>query len=225
MPNPGLNFHDPIKPISTVSGNQPLFAKDTMEAAGQTWQPGSVVQMATAGLPDGFVIASTPSNGTTQLIALGITAYKGRNYATNGQGASPVFGSIGFPGGAGAVQDVPNQPQAFSIYQGAPFVDGLAYVYQSTRDTIFRVQVDASAGTVFNYNATLIPVGSQIALAIDPNGWWYADLSHIGSGAFGDVIIVGFDSLDLVPGSTTVQQNFGHIYVVFTQATAQQFPI
>ena len=214
----GLAYHDPISVVSTISGNQEKIW-NYLEAAGQTFQPGTVVQKSTSGGSSGFIIASTPSNGSTQLVALGVTALRGKNLATNGAGASPVFGSIGYPGGQGAVQDVVNQPAAYSIYHGAPFVAGLTLVYVATLDTIFRVQVDASSGAT--YNATTALIGSTIALAKDANGWWYADLAEVNAGSYNDVNVVGIDPLDLVPGSTTTQQNFGHIWVVFTTAVIQ----
>jgi hypothetical protein len=214
MANPGLSYHLPITPVSTISGNDPKMM-DYMEASGQTWQPGTVVYMNGSG----YVAASTPSNGSTQLVALGVVALKGRNYSSNGQGASPVYGSIGYPGGAGAVQDVINQPNAYSIYHGAPFLDGLAMVQIANLDTVFEIQVDSSSGST--YNATNALIGSTIALAKDANGWWYADLHQINQSSYNDVNVVGLNPLDLNSGSTTTQQNYGRIWVVFNTATIQ----
>jgi hypothetical protein len=218
MANPGLTTHQPIGVVSTISGNQEKIW-NYLEGSGQTFQPGTVVQKATTGGSSGYIIASSPSNGSTQLVALGVTALKGKNLASNGAGASPLYGSIGYPGGAGAVQDVVNQPSAYSIYHGAPFVDGLTLVYVATLDTIFEVQVDASASST--YNATTSLIGSTIALAKDGNGWWYADLAEVNAGSYNDVTVVGINPLDLVAGSTTTQQNYGRIWVVFTTAVIQ----
>jgi hypothetical protein len=218
MANPGLSYHLPITPVSTISGNQEQ-TNNYQEAAGQSFQPGTVVQLSTSGPSQYYVIGSTPSNGSTQLVALGVTALKGKNLGTNGAGASPLYGQIGYPGGAGAVQDVVNQPNAYSIYHGAPFLDGLTLVYQANLDTIFEVQVDASSGGT--YNATINLIGSTIALAKDGNGWWYADLHEVNAGSYNDVVVVGINPLDLVAGSTTTQQNYGRIRVQFTSATIQ----
>lgn len=218
MANPGLSYHLPITVVSTISGNQEKIW-NYLEAAGQTFQPGTVVQKSTTGGTSGYIIASSPSNGSTQLVALGVTALRGKNLATNGAGASPVYGSIGYPGGQGAVQDVVNQPDAYSIYHGAPFVDGLSLVYVATLDTIFEVQVDAASGGT--YNATTALIGSTIALAKDANGWWYADLGKVDTGSYNDVNVVGINPLDLVAGSTTTQQNYGRIWVAFNTAVIQ----
>lgn len=214
----GLSTHLPMQVVSTISGNQEKIF-DYLEASGQTWQPGTPVQKSTSGGTSGYIIASTPSNGSTQLIALGVTALKGRNYGTNGAGASPLFGSTGYPGALGAVQDVVNQPNAYSIYHGAPFADGLAVVYVATLDTIFEIQVDNSTGST--YNATTSLIGSTIALNKDGNGWWYADLAEVNAGSYNDVNVVGINPLDLVAGSTTTQQNYGRIWVVFNTAVIQ----
>ena len=224
MPS-GLTFHNPIFPIGTLSGNSPKFLMDAFEASGQIFKRGAVVMVnkTAANANEGFVQTSVASTASTQVIAAGVTALPGRNYASPGQGASPLFAGIGFPGGAGAIQDVPNQPQAYSIYKGAPYVDGLAYVYQATPDTIFKVQVDNSTAATYNYSGAANPIGSTIALNIDANGYWYADLANT-AGTFADVVIVGFNELDLVPGSINVQQNFGHIYVVFNQPAIQTWP-
>lgn len=220
MANPGLNYHNPITPIGTISGNQELI-NNLLEGSGQTYQPGTPVQVATSGGNQGYTIASTPSNGTTQVIIKGITYLVGKNLPSPGFGASPAFGSIGYPGGAGAVQNIPNQPSAYSIYHGAPFVDGLTLVGIANLDTIWAVQVDASSGSTYAYNAATIPVKSTIALNIDANGWWYADLAHVNNASYADVNIVGFNTQDLVPGSLVQQQNYGTIYVVFNTSAIQ----
>src|SRR5271165_1539307 len=207
MANPGLTTHNPIFPVGTISGNQPLI-NNLLEGSGAVWQPGTPVQIATS-VKTGYTIPSVPSNGTTQVIVKGISFLPGKNLATNGAGASPPFGSIGFPGGLGATQTVPNQPSAYNIYHGAPFIDGLSLVGIANLDTIWAVQVDASSGTTYNYDASIIYVGSTIALAKDTNGWWYADLFRPNTANYADVNIVGFNVQDLVAGSTVTQQNYG----------------
>jgi hypothetical protein len=220
MANPGINYHNPIYPVSTISGNQEQI-NNLLEASGQTFEPGTPVQIATTGAPEGYVIASTPSNGSTQVVIKGFTYLAGKNLPSNGFGAAPPFGSIGFPGGAGAVQNVVNQPAAYSIYHGAPFVDGLTLVGIANLDTIWAVQVDASSGSTYNYSATAVPIGSTIALNKDGNGYWYADLANVNSASYADANIVGYNVQDLVAGSTTVQQNYGTIYVVINTKAIQ----
>jgi len=220
MANPGLNTHNPIYPVGTISGNQELI-NNLLEGSGQTFQPGTPVEVKPSSTNAGYVVASTPSNGSTQVVVKGITYLPGKNLSSAGFGASPPFGSIGYPGGLGATQTVPNQPSAYNIYHGAPFVDGLTLVGIANLDTIWAVQVDASSGGTYNYSAVTIPIGSTIGLNKDTNGWWYADLANVNSSAYADVNIVGFNVQDLVAGSTTVQQNYGTIYVVFNTTAIQ----
>ncbi len=220
MANPGLSTHNPIYPVGTISGNQEQI-QNLLEGSSQTFQPGTPVQVATSGGNEGYTIASSASNGSTQIVVKGISYLPGKNLSSAGFGASPPFGSIGYPGGLGAAQTVPNQPNAYNIYHGAPFVDGLTLVGIANLDTIWAVQVDASSGSTYNYSATAIPIGSTIGLAKDSNGWWYADLAHVNATAYADVNIVGFNVQDLTAGSTTSQQNYGTIYVVFNTSAIQ----
>lgn len=208
-----LTAHLPIIPVSTLSGNQE-YTRDLPEGSGQTFLPGTPVSLSS-----GNVIAWTGTPNYSPGNILGITALRGKNLASAGAGASPVFGSIGYPGGLGAVQDVINQPAAYSIYHGAPFTDGLAIVSLATLDTVFEVQVDASSGTT--YNATTALVGTQIGLTVDATGYWYADLAKTTVGTNAVASVVGLNPLDLVPGSTTTQQNNGRIRVVFVYNVIQ----
>jgi hypothetical protein len=215
-----LSTHNPIYPIGTISGNQELI-NNLLEGSGQTFQPGTPVQIKTSSTNEGYVVASTPSNGSTQVVVKGITYLVGKNLSSSGFGAAPPFGSIGYPGGLGAVQNIQNQPNAYSIYHGAPFVDGLTLVGIANLDTIWAVQIDASTGSTYNYNATTTPIGSTIALNKDGNGWWYADLANVNNASYSDVNIVGYNAQDLVAGSTVQQQNNGTIYVVFNTSAIQ----
>lgn len=213
-----LTTHLPIIPVSTLSGNQEKI-QHFLEAAGQTFNPGTPVSLGTGGSA-GFVVAysGTPTYGPPGNI-LGITALRGINLATNGAGAAPVFGSVGFPGGQGAVNDVINQPAAFSIYHGAPFVDGTTTVDVATQDTIFEVQVDASTGST--YAATTALIGTSVGLTVDGNGFWYADLAKVTVGTNAVAVIVSLNPLDFVPGSTTTQQNNGRVRIVFAATVIQ----
>jgi hypothetical protein len=207
-----LTTHLPIIVVSTLSGNQEKI-QNFLEASGQTFVQGTPVVLNGSGFTT--AISGTPGAGTV----LGISNLRGKNLATNGAGASPVFGSIGYPGGLGAVQDVINQPAAYSIYHGAPFVDGLTNVALATLDTIFEFQVDASTGST--YNATNALIGTAVGLTVDASGYWYADLAKNTSGTNTYITVVSLNPLDLVPGSTTTQQNNGRIRGVFQTAVIQ----
>ena len=210
-----LTTHLPIVAVSTISGNQEKI-QNFLEHSGETWQPGTPVSLDGSG----FVIpySGTPTYGPPGNI-LGITNLAGANLASSGQGASPNFGSIGFPGGAGAVQNVPNQPNAYSIYHGAPFVNGLSNVAVATQDTIFEVQVDASSGAT--YNATNSLIGTSVGLTVDSSGFWYADLAKSTVGTNAVAVIVSLNPEDLVVGSTVTQVNNGRVRVVFAATVIQ----
>jgi hypothetical protein len=210
-----ISTHLPIVPVSTLSGNQEKI-QHFLEAAGQTFSPGTPVSLN--GSANTIAYSGTPTYGPPGNI-LGITALRGINLATAGAGASPVFGSVGFPGGQGAVNDVINQPAAFSIYHGAPFVDGTTTVYLATQDTIFEVQVDASTGSTFA--ATTALIGTSVGLTADGNGFWYADLAKVTVGTNAVAVIVSLNPLDFVPGSTTTQQNNGRVRIVFAASVIQ----
>jgi hypothetical protein len=221
MANPGLTTHLPIIPVKTISGNQEFFLYNAMEASGMTFVQGTPVQKATSGGKSGYWINSTPSNGSTQVIIGGISYLAGNNFATNGAGVSPPFGSIGFPGGPtyGSVQ---NQSAAVNVLHGAPFLNGLITGGQANLDTIWEIQVDASSGGT--YNATNTLVGSTIGLNIDSSGFWYADLANINNSSYADANVVGLNPLDYVAGSTTTQQNYGRIWFVLTTKVIQPTP-
>ena len=210
-----LTSHTPIIPVSTLSGNQPKI-QNYLEAASINVLAGTPVSLNGSG--DVIAYTGTPTYGPPGNI-LGIIATHGKNLASAGLGASPTFGSIGQPGGLGAVQDVVNQPNAYSIYHGAPYADGLSLVYVATQDTIFEVQVDASSGTT--YNATNSLIGTSIGLTVDSSGYWYGDLakSTVGTNAVG--VIVSLNPQDLVVGSTTTQVNNGRVRIVFAAAVIQ----
>jgi hypothetical protein len=210
-----ISTHLPIVDVSTLSGNQEKF-QHFLEAAGQTFSPGTPVSLNGSG--NTIAYSGTPTYGPPGNI-LGITSLRGINLATAGAGASPVFGSVGFPGGQGAVNDVINQPSAFSIYHGAPFVDGTSTVAVATQDSIFEAQVDASTGST--YAATTALIGTSVGLTADGNGFWYADLAKVTVGNNAVAVIVSLNPLDFVPGSTTTQQNNGRVRIVFAASVIQ----
>ena len=138
------------------------------------------------------------SRGMVSTIAnaiLGITALAGQNLGTNGAGAPPTFGSIGFPGGSPTVPPhPPNQPSAVNLVAGTPFVTGQTLVYKAVLDSIFRFQVDASSAST--YNATTALIGTYIGLTADGNGTWYADLAKSTVNSNAVIRIIGLDALD-----------------------------
>lgn len=210
-----LSYHLPIGAVSTLSGNQEKI-QNILEGASQTFVQGTPVILNGSG----NTIAATAGTGGSQVTYYGISALRGKNLASAGLGASPLYGGINPPWGQGALQDVQNQSAAYSIFHGAPFLDGLTLVQLATADTIFEAQVDASTGST--YNATTSNIGSAFGLSKDSNGFWYVDLGKTGSNYL-DVYIVSLNPLDLVAGSTTTQQNNGRVRFVFG-STAIQVP-
>ncbi len=210
-----LSTHLPIVAVSTISGNQEKI-QNFLEASGQTFLQGTPVYLNGSNYAAAWT--GTPSYGPPGNI-LGFSNLVGKNLASNGAGASPVFGSIGYPGGLGATQGVLNQPNAYNIYHGAPFVDGLTNVDVATQDTIFEGMCDASSGAT--YNATNALIGTSVGLSIDSNGYWYWDLAKttVGTNAVG--VVVSLNPQDFVVGSTTTQVNNGRIRVVLAAAVIQ----
>jgi hypothetical protein len=208
-----LSTHLPIVAVSTISGNQEHIF-NYLEGSGQTFNNGTPVVISS-----GAVIAATSPLSTTNLTC-GIAKYPGHNLASAGKGASPVFGSIGFPGGSPTVGSVPNQSSAVNLPHGAPFVDGLMPVAQSVLDTIFEVQVDNSTGSSFT--ASTSDVGKYAALVTDANNWWYLDRNTINAAA-GTLPcrILSLNPQDLAAGSVTTQVANGRVRIQFLQAASQ----
>lgn len=208
-----LSTHLPIVPVSTISGNQEHIF-NYREGASQTFNNGTPVVISS-----GNVVASTSPLSTTNLTC-GIAAYPGHNLASAAKGASPVFGSIGFPGGAPTFGTVPNQSSAVNLPHGVPFVDGLMLVWQSVLDTIFEVQVDNSTGASFT--AGVADIGQYAALVTDANNWWYLDRNTIAATAGTlPVRILSLNPQDLAAGSTSTQVANGRVRIQFLQAASQ----
>jgi hypothetical protein len=209
-----LSTHLPIIPVQTVSGNQEEIF-NYVEGATQTFNNGTPVVISS-----GAVVASTsPLSGGTNLLA-GIAAYPGHNLASAGKGASPLYGSIGFPGGAPTFGSVPNQASAVNLLHGSPFVDGLMPTYLAVEDTIFEVQVDNSTGS--NFTASTADLGKYATLVTDANNWWYLDRNTISTtvGTL-SVVILSLNPQDLVAGSTTTQVANGRARVRFLPLVSQ----
>lgn len=208
-----LATHLPIVPVSTISGNQEQIF-DYQEGQSQTFNNGTPVVISS-----GAVIAATSPLSTTN-VTCGIALLPGHNLASAGKGASPIFGSIGFPGGAPTVGSVPNQSSAVNLPHGAPFVDGLMPTAQSVGDTIFEVQVDNSTGA--SYTASSADVGKYAALVTDANNWWYLDRNTIATtpGTL-PCRIISLNPQDLASGSSTTQVANGRVRVRFLGAASQ----
>jgi hypothetical protein len=208
-----LSTHLPIVPVSTISGNQEHIF-NYLEGASQTFNYGTPVVISS-----GAVIASTSPLSTTNVTA-GIAAYPGHNLSSAGKGASPLFGSIGSPGGAPTTGSVPNQTSAVNLPHGSPYVDGLMLVWQSVLDTIFEVQVDNSTGASFT--ASTSDIGKYVALVTDANSWWYADRNTIATtpGTL-PCRILSLNPQDLASGSTTTQVANGRYRIQFLAAASQ----
>jgi hypothetical protein len=207
-----LSVHQPIIPVYTVSGNQEQIF-NFQEGSGQTFKIGTPVVISA-----GAVVASTSPLSSTNLTC-GFCAYPGHNLASAGLGASPVFGSIGFPGGSPTFGTVVNQSSAVNLLHGSPFVDGLMPVYESVEDTVFEVQVDNSTGAAFT--ASTADLGKYAALVTDATNSWYLDRNTIAAtpGTL-PCVIVSLNPQDLVAGSTTTQVPNGRVRVkVLPQAS------
>lgn len=208
-----LSTHLPIQVVQTVSGNQENIF-NYLEGATQTFNNGTPVVISS-----GSVIASTsPLSTTNQLV--GIAMYAGHNLASAGKGASPLYGSIGFPGGAPTFGSVPNQTSAVNLLHGSPFVDGLMPTQLAVEDSIFEVQVDNSTGASFT--ASNADLGKYAALVTDANNWWYLDRNTIATtpGTLA-VVIISLNPQDLVAGSVTTQVPNGRVRVRFLPGASQ----
>lgn len=209
-----LSTHLPIIVVQTVSGNQENIV-NYLEGATQTFNNGTPVQISA-----GSIVASTSPLSSTNLLA-GVAMYAGHNLASAGKGASPVFGSIGFPGGAPTFGTVPNQTAAVNLLHGSPFVDGLMPVQLAVTDSIFEVQVDNSTGASFT--ASSADLGKFATLVTDANNWWYLDRNTIATvvGATVSCEIISLNPQDLVAGSVTTQVPNGRVRIRFLRQSSQ----
>jgi hypothetical protein len=209
-----LSTHLPIIPVGTVSGNQEQMFN---------YRQGASVT-APVGVPlvisSGAVVAATSSLSTSNL-TVGISAIAGQNLASAGLGASPLWASIAFPGGAPTFGSVPNQSSAVNLPHGVPYVDGLMPVYLAVDDTIFEAQIDNSTGASFA--ASTSDLGKFATLVADgANSSWYVDRNTINA-AMGTlaIVLVSLNPQDLVAGSTTTQVNNGRIRFKFLPQVSQ----
>lgn len=209
-----LSTHLPIIPVYTISGNQEQVF-NYLEGATQTFPQGVPLVISA-----GSVVAATSALSTTNLTC-GISAVGGHNLASAGKGASPLYGSIGFPGGAPTTGTVINQSSAVNLLHGSPFVDGLMPVYQAVDDTVFEVQVDNSTGASFT--ASNADIGKYAALVADgAQSSWYLDRNTIAAtpGTLA-CVIVSMNPQDLVAGSVTTQVANGRVRIKFLPQASQ----
>jgi hypothetical protein len=203
--------HLPIIAVGTISGNQEdIF--NYLEGATQTYVGGSVVELSS-----GFVIAWDGTTVTRGI--LGVSMLPGFNLSSNGKGASPLYGNIGFPGGAPTFGSVPQQTGAVNLVHGAVFTTGLAIVQKAVADTIFEAMTDASSGGT--YNPTNASIGTQYGLTVDANGYWYVDLAKTTVGTNTVVTVQSINPQDLVVGSTTTGINNARVRFTFNQGASQ----
>lgn len=198
-----LADHQPIRAVSTSSGNTPKTLAIN-EKATQTFLLGVPVQL-NAGVVqewDGATIAAG-------IAGFGLTF--GANLASAGKGAPGAFGSVGAPGTISTFGSVLFEASAVNIAHGAPMSDGRTVFEVANDDTIFEAQVDNSAAGAF---ATLqTQLGSTFGMTKDATGHWYVDLNKTGGSAV--VVIIGFNTND------ALGTNGGRVYFQVLNASQQ----
>lgn len=141
-----------MRPVRTVSGNQPLLRRHK-EDAGETFKYGTPVQFDA----DGFVVAW---DGTTEAFGiLGIASEDGKNLTTDGVAKQLTYGSV------------PNQASAVNLARPSFDPDGKCGVFIACDDTVFYGQVGPAQ------SAAQTNVGKKYGITIDADGHWYVDLT------------------------------------------------
>jgi len=170
------NFSVPIKPVSTISGND-FRASRIIEEAGQTFFMGTPVEVKAA---DGGLQVWDGSTITAGIA--GISYEAASNLGTTGAGApAPPFGTVGVGAVAGIFGSVQNEPNAVNIAHGAPLNDGRCGLWElANSDTIFSAAF-GSTGTATTPAVT--DVGVAYGLTLDTNGYWYVDKAKTGGSA------------------------------------------
>lgn len=213
-----LANHDPIRVYQTRT-NTTEQTQSYPEGSGQTFLDGTPVMLLAGGGTAGYCKAW---DGTTLTQAIiGVAPQAGQNLSSNGAGAPPSFGSIGFPGSPTTYGTVPNQTAAVNIPAGATFSDGRTLVYQAVPETVFIAQVDNSAAGA--YTPSVSNVGLEYGLTIDATGHWYVDFNKSTVGTNTVLTIIGLYPNDLASGSATTEVAGGHVLFTFNiAATAVQ---
>lgn len=188
-----LSTHLVIQAYQTRSGNTDK-TQVINEAASQTFLEGAPVMVT-----NGFVTiwnATLGVPGPTVGIA-GFSKQPGANLASPGLGAPSLpWGSVGFPGASQTFGNVPYQPSAVNLSEGAPFSDGRNIFTEANPDTIFIGQFDNAAGAVAaDYTPVATDFMKEYGLTQDATGYWYVDKNKATVGTNTVVIIVGFDPI------------------------------
>jgi hypothetical protein len=209
-----INNHDPIFPIETISGNTEYTNGSTPELAGQTYKRGVPVQITTGGTP-GFL--QVWDGATVAAGIAGVSLQIGSNLGTNGQGApSQGFGQVT---GTKAIQtwgSVQFQPNAVNIAEGTPATDGRALFAVAQQDTIFKIQVDNTNGTVpADYTPTLnAMIGKSYGITFDASNQAFLDIAKATPGTNTVFEVLEYDQID-------GNQVNGHVHGRFILAAQQ----
>lgn len=206
-----ITNHDPITVGKTVSGNTELTKGDLGELAAQTFKRGVPVQLTAAGFVQQWD-GSTIAKGIA-----GIGLQIGQNLPSNGFGAPPLgFGQVTGPKAIQTWGSVQFQANAVNIALATPASDGRTLFAVANLDTIFRIQVDNTAGSTSN---NYIPnqnnmAGNQFGITFDASGQAFLDISKNTVGTNTVFEVMEYDQVD----GNLVN---GHVFGRFTQAAAQ----
>lgn len=197
MAGPALTTHAIIEPVETL--NNTTERTDVQpEKAGKQFKEGVPVMLDATGFViewDGVSFVGGVGTGIA-----GVSRQPGANLGSDGAGApSKPYGSVGFPGTSDTFGSVGFQPNAVNIAEGAPPSDGRTVFAVASHETIFKGQVDNSAGNVAaDYTPTQAMIGQEFGLTKDANGYWYVDLGKTTVGVNTAVIM---EDLDYLTGS------------------------
>jgi hypothetical protein len=186
-----------IHSIQTISGQQPRMRR-IIEEAGQTFLPGTPVQVASG---DGGLKAW---DGTT--VARGIAGFS--KEAGNNLGALGVLPIAAVPGKQSLTfGSVPYEASAQNI--GRPlFNDGRQGFEVAVEDTVFQAQVGPSQ------TCAATDVGVQYGMTIDSDNHWYVDKTKSTVGTNTVCTVVKLDPEDQSASPRGV-------YIVITTAAQQ----
>lgn len=178
------NFSVPIRPWSTISGNQ-WRQNRIIEENGQTYKEGVPVQLAA----DGGVEIWNASTYTAGIAGVSYEPFS--NLGTTGGATTPYvqpFQPFSGPGSAITFGSVQNESSAVNIPHGAPLNDGRIGITLNDTDTVWTA--------AFGNNGTATKpaftnVGVQYGLTSDTNGFWYVDANKTSSNVV--LTVVGLD--------------------------------
>lgn len=200
MANPNINTHIPITIVGTLSGNAPAVF-NYVETQGKSFLNGTPVSLSSGAIIAWSGTPALNSAGASANLITGVCLVGGLNYSVTGASVSPLFGSIGFPGGTPTFGTVPNQSSAVNLLHGSLLANGLTLTAQAAPDTVFEAMIDASGGGV--YNLTTSNIGQQFGLTVDSSGYWYIDTNKTTVGTNTVLTILSLEPQDFVAGSVT----------------------